>query len=156
MDLTSTGQVAGTPISSLAPLGLGQRTINLGANVFRFAAPVVSDLNLGEFHVGAPAQGNINVQNTATADGFSETLRAAVTGFRSAVSAATGSADIAPGASNTNALSATLSTANAGAISGIVDVGLTSLAGATGLTNTPLPTQQSTVRAPAFSAWLTR
>ena len=150
MDVTSTGQVGGTPIAGLAPLSLGQRTINVSANVFRFAAPVVNDLNLGELHVGDTAQGNISVQNTAPADGFSETMHATVTGFASAVTAAAGSADVAPGASNSIALSATLSTGNAGNISGTVDVGLTSLAGATGLSNTLLPTQQAMVRASVF------
>ena len=150
MDLTSTGEVNGVVIPGLGTLGLGQVNVDFSANVYRYAAPVVNNLGLGDFHVGDVAQGNVNVQNTQINDGFSESVRVATDSFAPDVVAAAGTTDVAPGANSGAALSSTISTATAGMKSGTVTYNLTSLAAAAGLNDTILAQQQATVTATVY------
>lgn len=69
----------------------------------------------------------ITVSNVAPANGYAENLDASVSGFGpGTVIAASGSAEVAPGASNDTALAATMSDASVGVYSGYVEVALRS------------------------------
>jgi hypothetical protein len=155
MDLTSTGEVAGTSIPGLAPLSLGQRTINLSANVFRLASAsphTPEPVNLGNFHVGdAPPQQALSITNNAPADGFSENLDATIGGATGGVTASGSFTAVAPGATNNSSLIVGIDTATAGNKSGTATINLTSNgAGTSGLGLTVLPSQTVNVTGSVF------
>src|SRR5262249_3809139 len=89
--------------------------------------------------------------NTATNDGFSESLKAQGTGVTPDVISAAGTATISPGGTSGAAISATISTATAGNRSGTVAIKLDSLAGAQGLSNSDLGTRTATVTAKVYN-----
>jgi hypothetical protein len=155
MDLTSTGEVAGTPIPGLAPISLGQRTINLTANVFRLASAsphTPEPVNLGNFHVGdAPQQQALSITNNAPADGFSESLDATIGGATGGVTASGSFTALVPGATNNTSLVVGIDTATAGNKSGTATINVTSNgAGTSGLGLTPLPSQTVNVTGSVF------
>jgi hypothetical protein len=141
-----------TGATGLSDLDLGDQVITVSAGVYRFASPVVGNLNLGDRHVGQAAAGNLNVQNTAVADSFSESLGVAIFGSSGDVSSATGGpATIAPGANSGTALNVALNTATAGPKAGMVTYELTSIANASGLSDTPLGQQSANVSATVYN-----
>ncbi len=137
--------------TGLADLDLGDQTVNVSAGVYRYALPVVNNLDLGDRHVGDPAAGNVAVMNNAVSDLFSESLRVSVADFAPDVSGAGGSVDVAPGGGSGANLTASLNTATAGAKSGSVTYDLTSLAHASGLSDTSLGQQQANVTAKVYN-----
>ena len=92
------------------------------ATAFLSAAPIY--VHQGDD--GGTASTTITVSNTAPNNGFAENLDAQVVGFGPYVTAASGSAVVNPGTSNTTALTASLSTAALGTYSGFVGVALQS------------------------------
>jgi hypothetical protein len=141
-----------TGATGLADLDLGNQVIEVSAGVYRFASPLVNNLNLGDRHVGAAAAGNLSVQNTAIVDSFSESLSVAINGSNGDISSATGGpALIAPGANSGTALNVALNTASAGPKSGMVTYDLTSIAHASGLSDTPLGQQSANVNATVYN-----
>ncbi|MDB5325353.1 MAG: hypothetical protein JWM57_922 [Phycisphaerales bacterium] len=145
-NLLSNATVNAVAIPGLSPLSLGTASVGVTGNVFRLAtATTTTPVNLGDKHVGDAANTSITVNNTAAADGFSESLSATASVGGGDVTAASGATTIAPGANSGSALTATLSTATAGARSGTVNIGLTSIAGGAGLGNTILAGQTATV-----------
>ncbi len=92
------------------------------ATAFLSAQPIY--VHLGDH--GGTATTTITVSNTAPAGGFAETLDAEVVGFGPYVTAASGSAVVAAGNTNSSALTASLSTGTLGTYSGFVGVALQS------------------------------
>ena len=153
-NLASTGAVNGVAVPGLSPLSLTGASVAVTGNVYRIAtlSGFPASVALGDRHVGSVATASLSVTNASANDGFSESLAATVTGFTPAVTAASGSATVAPGGTNSSALTATIDTATAGAKSGSVTVGLTSVAVAgTGLSNTSLSNVVSNVTATVYN-----
>jgi hypothetical protein len=145
INLLSDGQ--GT--SNLGTSALSSQTVNLSATVFRLAsasAHLPASVNFGSVHVGDVLTQPISLSNLAPNDGFSEKLDASFTSF---TGAATGSGSIsllAPGATNTAALTVSLLTTTAGAKSGTATIGLLSNGQNTSnLGTTALPSQSITI-----------
>ncbi len=108
---------AGTDGSGTTSLGTG--TISVSGNVYREATASASAPSTPLiFHVGGSGAVPITVTNTAANDGFSENLLASV-GTASGVGASGTTPDIAAQGSN-SAITATVSTASAGTVSGSV------------------------------------
>ena len=151
-NLLSNATVNSVAIPGLSPISVGSASVAVTGNVYRLAAAnTTTPVNLGDKHVGDVANTSITVNNTATADGFSESLAATASIGGGDVTAASGSTTIAPGANSGSALTATLSTASAGAKSGTVNVGLSSIGAAAGLGNTALTGQTATVTANVYN-----
>jgi hypothetical protein len=111
--LSDTGQ--GTPVA-LSP----QPVIDVFGDVYREAAPAVAAVDV-HVQVGGPGETALTITNSGSADGFSESLIAALTSASAGIGLATTSAtgDIAAGARDSS-LGITYSTAKAGVITGTV------------------------------------
>ena len=106
----------------------GSATIEVIGTVY---GPAIATLSAEPIYVhrgdgGGSATETIIVSNIAAANGYSENLLAQIVNFGTYVTAASGSADVAPGQSNNTALTATFSTANLGTYGGDVAVALQS------------------------------
>ena len=111
----------GAGTSGLGQTPLASIPLSASASVFRFAAPnSISALNLGNFHVGDPLpSAAFSVTNTAANDTFSEKLDASAATPSGAIAIAGSFSLLAPGASNSSNITATLSSsANAGHLTG--------------------------------------
>ncbi|MEM8953221.1 MAG: choice-of-anchor D domain-containing protein [Verrucomicrobiota bacterium] len=151
LDLTSDG----TGSSGLGQTALGSQTVNVSANVFRFAAPDAASpnpVNFGNFHVGDPNPiSTLTLSNTATNDGFSEALNAAFSGTTGDASAAGSFNLLGPGATDNSSLTVGVDTSTAGAKAGTATLDLTSDGtGSSGLGQTALGSQTVNVSANVF------
>ena len=117
--LNFTSNAAG--VDSLGNSALPSQTVAVTGNAFRLATgSAATPVSLGNVHVGDTAGTSLAVTNTAANDGFSEKLNAAVGGTTGAVSGTVGSVGLLGAGSTSNAITATLNTATAGAKSGTV------------------------------------
>ena len=112
---------------------LPSEPVALSGTIYREAIAAITPLLLYA-HIGDPGTETLDVANIAPADNYSENLIAALTGATGDVTAAGGgpTGDIAPGGSNTAALTLSFSTAQAGVVSGDAMVALTSDGGTGG------------------------
>jgi T5SS/PEP-CTERM-associated repeat protein/autotransporter-associated beta strand protein len=111
---------------------------------YRYAAPQVTPANVtfGNAHQGSLIVQWLTLLNNAINDNYSEDMDADFGGTTGSVSANGSLSLLAPGASNSTALSLTLDTSSAGVKSGTATVNLTSDgAGTSGLGNTALTPQ---------------
>ena len=106
------------------PLPLNQSVALTGA-VFRQAAATITQSS-AVVHVGDPASQTLSILNSDPADGYSEGLRATVTGATGSIGASGTTGLVAAGTSDTSSVSVSYSTAAAGVISGQINLGLTS------------------------------
>ncbi|HJQ81932.1 MAG TPA: choice-of-anchor D domain-containing protein, partial [Lacipirellulaceae bacterium] len=134
------------------PIEISNPSVGLQAIAYRFAAPTPhtpEPVNFGIVHVGDTPQQPLSLSNTAPADGFSESLDAAI--GNPTVSATTNGGSftgLAPGATNSTSLVVGIDTSSAGAKSGTATITLTSNgAGSSGLGLTSLPSQTVNVQA---------
>jgi hypothetical protein len=113
------------PVSEPAT-ALTDATVAVSGSVYREAAGTIAPIAI-TVHVGDPGTAALTVANTDPADGFSESLIAAVTGASGGLSvlSANPTPDIAAGATDTS-LMLGFSTAAAGTLSGTATLALTS------------------------------
>ena len=144
VNLTSDG--SGT--SGLGTTGLGGQTVVLSGKVYRLAAAnsITTPISLGNVHVGGTfGTSALSINNTATADGYSEGLDAAFGSLTGAASTNGGSISLlAAGGADSTSMTVGLGGAQgtAGSISGSVLVNLTSDgSGTSGLGTTGLSGQ---------------
>ncbi|MEI6712446.1 MAG: autotransporter-associated beta strand repeat-containing protein [Verrucomicrobiota bacterium] len=124
-------QTDGTGTSGLTASSIASGTVNLTGTVYRKA---VGALASGTLSLGAIREGGtfttsaLTVQNTASSDGFSDDLVAAISTVSSGIVASGTSSAISTGSSNSSSLQVNYSgsSASAGAISGTVGVSYTS------------------------------
>ncbi len=102
-------------------------TVMVFGNVFRQAAATIVPVTK-IVHVGDPGTVALNISNTATTDGFSESLIASLAAASGGLTLGTAgpSGDIVAGGSDTSSLTLDFSTAQAGTVSGTANVALTS------------------------------
>ncbi|MEM7146989.1 MAG: choice-of-anchor D domain-containing protein [Verrucomicrobiota bacterium] len=150
LDLTSDG----TGSSGLGQTALAAQTINVSANVFRFAAPSAASanpVNLGNVHVGDTPTQALTLSNTAANDGFSEALNASFSGTTGDANAAGSFNLLAPGATDNSSLTIGMDTATAGAKAGTATIALVSDgSGSSGLGQTALASQTVNVTGNVF------
>lgn len=141
-----TGQATITLVSNGDSLGLGttsiqSQTVDVTGSVYRLASASVtqSNVTIGAQHVGDNNSANLTVSNSASADGYSEKLNAAISAAPQAT--ASGSFNLlAAGATNSTSLSVGVDTTSAGSKSGVATITLvsdgqgTSDLGTTGIT----------------------
>ena len=106
------------------PLALNQ-SVGLTGSVYRSAAATITQAAT-IVHVGDPGSQAISISNSDPADGYSEALRATVTGTTGNISASGTTGLIDAGTTNASSISVGYSTATAGLVSGQVNLGLTS------------------------------
>jgi autotransporter-associated beta strand protein len=161
LSVTFTGTTAGALTGQVVHIAnnfanVGEQTLDITGAAYRLATANVSPtpLSLGNFHVGGTATGSIAVANTATADGYSESLGitgVSATGTGLAASNALGNGLLAAGASDASAVGVTLSNIQAGAQSDSVTVDLDSNGtGTSGLGTTALASQGVSVSATGY------
>jgi hypothetical protein len=123
-------------------------------NLYRLATAntLGTPVNLGNARVGGTLSQAVSVQNTATADGFSEGLNASG-GILTGSATTSGSiTNLAAGSSNNNSLWVGLDTSTAGAKTGTVAIGLQSNGtGTSGYGNTALSGQTVTVNGAVYN-----
>jgi len=117
-------------VSDAGTLGLADllsQDITVTGSVYREAAATLLPLN-EIVHVGDPGTASLAVSNSDPADGYSESLIAALIGTSGGISidSAGPTGDILAGATNASALGVGFSTAQAGTISGAGTIALTS------------------------------
>ncbi len=145
--------------SGLNSLALTPQTITITGGVYRYAAPntITATVDLGNVHQGGSfGTSALSIQNTATADSYSERLNAAFSTLGGSASTNSGSiTGLAAGGSDNTAMTVGLGGADtgvAGAKSGTVLVALTSNgSGTSGLANTALTGQTITVNGVVYS-----
>ncbi|HEY3392865.1 MAG TPA: choice-of-anchor D domain-containing protein, partial [Lacipirellulaceae bacterium] len=152
MDLTTTGEVNGVPIAGLLPLMISDPSVSVRATAYRLANPnphTPEPVDFGIIHVGDTPQQALTIGNGAPADGFSESLDAAIGNPTGSATTNGGSfTALAPGATNNSSLVVGIDTSTAGAKSGTATISLTSDgAGSSGLGLTELPLQVVNVQA---------
>jgi hypothetical protein len=151
MDLTTTGEVNGVPIPGLLPLLFSEPSVSLRATAYRFADPTPhapEPVDFGIVHVGDTPQQALTISNGAPADGFSESLDAAIGTPTGSATTDNGSfTGLAPGSTNNMSLVVGIDTSTAGAKSGTATITLNSNgAGSSGLGLTPLTSQTVNVQ----------
>jgi hypothetical protein len=161
IDTSTAGNKSGTATINLASNGAGtsglgitplpSQTVNVTGSVYRFASPSPHSpepVNFGIVHVGDTPQQPVSLSNTAPADGFSESLDAAIGDPTGSATTNGGSfTGLAPGATNNTNLVVGIDTSTAGAKSGTATITLTSNgAGTSGLGLTDLPSQTVNVQ----------
>ncbi len=118
----------GTGIDTLGTTVLGAQTITAGVNVFNYAtasALAPNPITFANHHVGDSVTQAVTLANTAAGGLFSENLDAAFAGAGGGLSGSGAISGLAAGSSS-HALTVTLDTALAGAISGTATVDLAS------------------------------
>ena len=148
VNLTSDG--SGT--SGLGTSGLSGQTVTISGKVYRLAAAnsISTPISLGNIHVGSAfGTSALSIQNTATADGYSEGLDAGFGSVTGAASDNSGSISVlAAGGTNSTSMTVGLggTQGTAGSISGTVLVNLTSDgSGTSGLGTSGLSGQTVTI-----------
>ena len=143
----------GTGTSGLASASVGSQLINVSATGYRAAVGSfdTTSVNLGKFHVGASGLlGSTAVSNTATADGYSESLAITSTGSTGGASASNLGNVVAGGARAVGIGLASVS--SVGANTGTVTLALASTGtGTSGLADLSLGTQVVNVTATGYS-----
>lgn len=136
LTLTSDGSgTSGLTNTALVSVGLSA----LG-DVFRLAAPLVTSnpINFGNHHVGESVSAAVSVQNSSTADGFSEKLDASLTNVVGP-NVFAGSASLLGAGATSTGIGASLDTSSAGNKAGSATLNLVSDGtGTSGLSNTTL------------------
>jgi VCBS repeat-containing protein len=107
-----------------APLPLN-KSVTLTGSVYRAAAATITQ-SATVVHVGDTASQTLSIANSDPADGYSEGLRATVTGDTGNIVASGTTGLIAAGTSDTSSVTVSYSTATAGVVSGQINLGLTS------------------------------
>lgn len=132
LDTSTAGAKTGSVVvgfasdSGHATTALPSQTIAISGSVFREASGSIAVSQNLIVHVGDTVSQSIGVTNTAVSDGYSESLIASIASQSGGITVdGTTTGDIAAGASN-NALTYGFSTANAGAIQGILTLALQS------------------------------
>ncbi|HUB44321.1 MAG TPA: choice-of-anchor D domain-containing protein [Acetobacteraceae bacterium] len=125
LDLTSDGN----GVDTLGTTALATQTIAATGTLFNYATASLvapNPINFGEAHVGASLSRALSITNTATADGFSESLDASFTTIRGAVNASGTISALAAAHSDNTHLDINLGTAQDGIQSGTAVVAFTS------------------------------
>lgn len=138
------GALNGQAVGIVSNFGnIPAQTLSITGAAYRFAAPVIpagSTVSFGIVHVGDSVSRDVEVTNSAAADGFSEGLNAAFTGSGAGITTGGAVNGLAPGASSGSSLKVGLDTSSAGIISGTADLGFDSDGtGSSGLGQTSLP-----------------
>ena len=143
----SAGTVNGQTIVVKSNLG-DEQTINIsGGSVYAYAQGVTpGSVTVADQHVGGTNTASISVKNNGPAGAFTENLNAVASGSGS------GSiASLAAQATDSTSIQGSVNTASAGAKSETATVTLKSLAGATGLSDTALGSNNVTVNGNVYA-----
>jgi hypothetical protein len=152
--LASNGTAFGLGTTSLGFQEPGVQADVVSGTVVRLANPVINNtqpINLGKFREGQVAQTTLSITNNVPNDGFSELLNASAVGTTGHATVGGSFAGLTPEGTNTTGLHVGITTATAGAKSGVATVGFVSDGtGFTGGTTTTLANQVVTVQGEVY------